>query len=229
MNASVVGIITNNPTVDNYGPMVIKNWTTGEIAQLDFKQRGWRAAGAYEVKGKVVDAKGQLKWSIAGHWNDRICARYAAEDDIDVTDSYPSSVKRSNEPNSMQSVVVWQANVRPQGIPFNLTPFVITLNALPEGLRPLLPRTDTRLRPDQRAMEDGEYDLAAQEKNRVEEKQRAKRREREERGEDFVPKWFSKSRCSVTGEGYWLFDGRYWKMRDSVANGGAWEGPEDIF
>src|SRR5437868_2967437 len=29
VTSSVVGIITGSPTVDNYGPMEIKNWTTG--------------------------------------------------------------------------------------------------------------------------------------------------------------------------------------------------------
>ena len=81
-------------------------------------------------------------------------------------------------------------------------------------------------------MEDGEYDVAATEKNRVEEKQRAKRREREARGEEFVPKWFSKGRCEVTGEEYWGTNGRYWKVRNEVGSGGErWEqvGVDDIF
>lgn len=83
-------------------------------------------------------------------------------------------------------------------------------------------------------MEDGEYDLAATEKNRVEEKQRAKRREREARGEEFVPRWFEKRRDEVTGEEYWRFNGRYWRVRNQVdgdGEGGRWEraGVDDIF
>ncbi|KAI9886019.1 MAG: pre-mRNA-splicing factor rse1 [Watsoniomyces obsoletus] len=230
VNASVVGIITNNPTVDNYGPMEIRNWTTGEVAHLDFRQRGWRAAGAYEVKGKVADAKGNTQWSIGGHWNDKIFARFTpGRDDATALSEGSTSATKTFGPGTSPTVIVWKANPRPQGIPFNLTPFVITLNALPDGLKPYLPRTDTRLRPDQRAMEDGEYDLAATEKNRVEEKQRAKRRERELDGEDFVPKWFRKARCPVTGEEFWQSDGSYWNMRRNVVEGGEWEGPEDIF
>ncbi len=229
VNASVVGIITNNPTVDNYGPMEIKNWTTGEVCHMDFKQRGWRASGAYEVKGKVLDVSGNTKWSIGGHWNDKIFARYTPGQDVTVGLPSRTPTNASQLPGESRAFIVWQANPRPQGIPFNLTPFVITLNALPERLRPCLPPTDTRLRPDQRAMEDGEYDLAAKEKNRVEEKQRAKRRERELKGEEFVPKWFRKDRCDVTGEEYWSFDGGYWRMRKQVAEGGEWVGPEDIF
>jgi hypothetical protein len=78
-------------------------------------------------------------------------------------------------------------------------------------------------------MEDGEYDLAVTEKNRVEEKQRAARRFREAKGVEFVPRWFKKGRCSITGEEYWVSSGEYWRKREEVAMGGKWEGIEDIF
>jgi hypothetical protein len=41
---------------------------------------------------------------------------------------------------------------------------------LPNGLRKYLPPTDSRLRPDQRALEEGDIKLAAAEKQRLEEK-----------------------------------------------------------
>ncbi|PWY77142.1 hypothetical protein BO70DRAFT_372440 [Aspergillus heteromorphus CBS 117.55] len=204
VTSSVIGIITGNPTVDNYGLMEIKNWTTGEVCYLDFKPRGWKAASAYQVAGKVVDRDGSPKWSIGGRWNDKIYARH--------TPGFEAPVS-GKDPESAKTFLVWQSHARPSGIPFNLTPFVITLNALPEGLKGYLPPTDTRLRPDQRAMEGGEYDLAASEKHRVEEKQRAKRRERETRGEEYQPQWFSKAKCPVTGEDYWAHNGRYWESR----------------
>ncbi|KAL4869639.1 hypothetical protein BDV12DRAFT_184974 [Aspergillus spectabilis] len=204
VTSSVIGIITGNPTVDNYGLMEIKNWTTGEVCYLDFKPRGWKASSAYQVSGKVVDKDGSPKWSIGGRWNDKIYARH--------TPGFEAPVS-GQDPESAKTILVWQAHPRPTGIPFNLTPFVITLNALTDSLRPQLPPTDTRLRPDQRAMEEGEYDLAATEKHRVEEKQRAKRREREANGEEYKPKWFSKGKCSVTGEEYWAHTGDYWGCR----------------
>ncbi|KZF24131.1 hypothetical protein L228DRAFT_90195 [Xylona heveae TC161] len=228
VTSSVVGIITGNPTVDNYGPMEVKNWKTGDVCILDFKPRGWKASSAYQVTGKVTGADGKTRWSIGGRWNDKIYARLTPgfEDDLDR----PSSVSvRSQDAGSTQAFLVWQCHERPSGIPFNLTPFVLTLNALPESLRPVLAPTDTRLRPDQRAMEDGEYDFAAVEKNRVEEKQRKKRREREASGEDHKPRWFTKGRCEITGEPYWVFNDQYWRMRDEVAKGGSWEKVEDIF
>ncbi|KAF1829486.1 oxysterol binding protein 1 [Decorospora gaudefroyi] len=228
VTSSVIGIITGNPVVDNYGPMEITNWTTGEKCLLDFKPRGWKASSAYQVVGKVLDKENRVRWSIGGRWNDKIYARFTPGfEDADIEKSGKSSKHDDNK-----AFLVWQAHERPTGIPFNLTPFVVTLNDIPDRLRPVVAPTDTRLRPDQRAMEDGEYDFAATEKNRVEEKQRATRRQREAIGDEFVPRWFSKGRCEVTGEEYWVFNHEYWKIRDRVAKGETtWQeaGLEDIF
>ncbi|OQD83196.1 hypothetical protein PENANT_c018G03585 [Penicillium antarcticum] len=216
VTSSVIGIITGNPTVDNYGLMEIKNWTTGEVCYLDFKPRGWKASSAYQVTGKVVDSEGSPKWSIGGRWNDKIYARH--------TPGFEAPVS-GQDPESAKTFLVWQAHARPTGVPFNLTPFVITLNALPESLKGWLPPTDTRLRPDQRAMEDGEYTLAADEKHRVEEKQRSKRRDRETKGEIYSPQWFTRDQCPVTGEEFWAHNGKYWESRDTQ----DWSRSEDIF
>lgn len=222
VTSSVIGIITGNPTVDNYGTMEIKNWNTGEVCILDFKPRGWKASSAFQVSGKVIGKDGVTKWSIGGRWNDKLYARHTPgfEDESVAEGKIGRVGSQSN-----QAILVWQAHPRPSGIPFNLTPFVVTLNAITEPLRPLLPPTDTRLRPDQRAMEDGEYDFAATEKNRVEEKQRAARRAREAIGEEFKPKWFEKRLDKVTGEEYWETNGQYWRARER----GDWSVCDDIF
>ncbi|KAG0651367.1 Oxysterol-binding, partial [Hyphodiscus hymeniophilus] len=231
VTSSVIGIITGSPTVDNYGPMEVKNWNTGEICLIDFKPRGWKASSAYQITGRVNDSAGKTRFSIGGRWNHKIYARLTPgyEATIEEPKSGPLIHHRGSVSDPNQAFVVWEAHPRPSGIPFNLTPFVVTLNDLNDQLEPWLPPTDTRLRPDQRAMEDGRYDHAATEKNRVEEKQRAKRREREEKGEEFVPQWFEKKKCAVTGESYWAFSGRYWEERNRVGSeGGRWD-VEEIF
>ena len=55
--------------------------------------------------------------------------------------------------------------------------------------RPPLPPTDSRFRPDIRQMEEGNIDLAGQEKDRLEEKQRVSRRTLEKRREDWQPRY----------------------------------------
>lgn len=58
---------------------------------------------------------------------------------------------------------------------YNFTELACQLNEMEEGLAP----TDSRKRPDQRLMEEGKWDEANDEKLRLEEKQRAARRQRE--------------------------------------------------
>lgn len=94
---------------------------------------------------------------------------------------------------------------------YNFTSFAMTLNELEPGMERLLPPTDCRLRPDIKAMEDGDVgrssrpketrrvhpsacchscfcstDAASREKERLEEKQRAARRERSEEEEEWT-------------------------------------------
>jgi hypothetical protein len=54
--------------------------------------------------------------------------------------------------------------------------------------RGALPSTDSRLRPDIRKMEEGDVILAGDEKNRLEEKQRATRQMMEKRREEWQPR-----------------------------------------
>ncbi|KAL7925902.1 Oxysterol-binding domain-containing protein [Trichoderma austrokoningii] len=236
VTSSVIGIITGNPTVDNYGPMEIKNWTTGEVALVEFKARGWKASSAYQIVGKVMDASGQVRMSLGGRWNSRLYARltpgYEAAVDAPSTKN-GDIVHRGSIADPSRAYLIWQANERPTGIPFNLTPFVLTFNHIDDKLRPWIAPTDSRLRPDQRAMEEGEYDFAASEKNRLEENQRARRRAREIADEDFVPAWFTKEVCKVTGEEYWQFNGKYWTQREKAGPDGdyaaAWGDLEPIY
>ena len=51
---------------------------------------------------------------------------------------------------------------------YHMTNFAIDLNNLPESFKQYLPPTDSRLRPDTRALEVGDYELAASEKHRLE-------------------------------------------------------------
>jgi oxysterol-binding protein 1 len=232
ITSSVIGIITGSPTVDNYGTMEVKNWTTGEVCIMDFKPRGWTSGSAYQVSGRVNDARSQPRFSIGGRWNNRLYARLTPGYEAVIEEPKRGQMHRHGSiSDPHQAFLIWETNTRPSGIPFNLTPFVVTLNDLPDKLRPWLPPTDTRLRPDQRAMEDGLYDLAATEKNRVEEKQRKARREREARGEEWVPRWFHKGRDDITGEEYWVFNERYWDEREKAGTGQGekWKGVPDIF
>lgn len=217
VNTSVVGIIVGSPTVDNYGKMEVTNHTTGDVMLFDLKQRGWRASSAYQLSGVVNDKNGKTHWSVGGHWNSKIFAKKATSVPSDgrresLIETEASKQTLSSDPYSGHKFLVWQAAPRPK-VPFNLTQFAITLNDPNKNLLPWVAPTDTRLRPDQRAMEDGLYDLASDEKHRVEEKQRSARKHRELTKEPYKAKWFAKKKHPVTGDNFWESNGEYWLKR----------------
>lgn len=113
--------------------------------------------------------------------------------------------------------------------------FAATLNELTPIEANKLPPTDSRLRPDQRALEEGNLDAAEELKARLEEKQRERRREMEEKGITYKPRWFAKlsdlhpsSNAAADGEVIWKLktgkDG-YWEERAR----GEWSGVVPIF
>ena len=87
------------------------------------------------------------------------------------------------------------------------TEFALQLN-LPPDLIGGLPPTDSRFRPDQRALENAQLELAATEKIRLEEKQRSVRKEREKKEEEYKPKWFYQN-----SEDEWVYKGGYWQSK----------------
>ena len=95
---------------------------------------------------------------------------------------------------------------------------IITSNLTKEQLNFICP-TDSRLRPDQRAYENGDVDLAASEKHRLEELQRARRKVRKEKNEEFVPRWFKKVIDPDTNVETYKYRGGYWETRED----GNWE------
>lgn len=213
-NNTVIGILMGKPQVDNSGDVKITNHTTGDYCMLHYKAHGWTSAGAYEVRGEIYNKNNEKLWVLGGHWNDSIYGKKVTSkggeltlDRIKTTNSAMGGPKLDGS-----KFLIWKSNERPT-VPFNLTSFALTLNALPPHLLPYLAPTDSRLRPDQRAMENGDYDKAAEEKHRVEVKQRVAKKEREQMGVEYKPKWFIQEEHPVTKSLYWRFNGEYWIKR----------------
>ena len=250
VTTNVSGFILGSPTIDHYGDMVVRvllsdnaelskfllqvtNHRTGDTCTLTFKPRGWRGKDAFEILGQVQDSSGNVAYEIAGRWNSQLVARATslAEDGSLHPDV---SVGPTSSP---EFFLLWRNTEKPTA-PFNLTPFAITLNDLPEDtLKPIICPTDCRLRPDQRAFELGQYERANELKNKQEEYQRATRRAREEgNAPPHKPRWFEARTEKETGERVWLplreEDGElaYWKERERVwKEGRTWGDVERIF
>lgn len=93
---------------------------------------------------------------------------------------------------------------------YQFTKFTLQLNFLSDSLKEKLPHTDSRLRTDQRALENGDTETAIKEKHRLEELQRARRREHEKNGTKHIPAYFEEQEVPCTGERIWMFTGNYW-------------------
>ncbi|KAF7459291.1 oxysterol-binding protein [Cryptosporidium felis] len=78
----------------------------------------------------------------------------------------------------------------------------------------IMPCTDSRFRPDQRAYENGNVEWAIKEKRRLEEKQRAEAKKRTNGEADYSPMWFSKEFDGLTGECCWKYNDKYWIHKD---------------
>lgn len=92
--------------------------------------------------------------------------------------------------------------------------FTLQTNHLNQDLLMKIPATDSRLRPDQRALEIGNFDLATTEKLRLEEKQRAKRRLNENMGVSHAPRWFKESLDPISGMKEYEYKGGYFEARE---------------
>ncbi|RKP38806.1 Oxysterol-binding protein-domain-containing protein [Dimargaris cristalligena] len=235
---SVQGLIAGSPWMEHYGDMDVVNHRTGETCRLTFKQNGWRGNNLYVLEGKTKDAQGNEQWELAGKWNERLIARRInkgsrqgplTEKDL-AADADVQSIASSTK---SKPILLWRGTPFPDPpLPFNLTRFAVTLNEVSHHLDDYLCPTDSRFRPDQRAMEKGHYDEASDLKTQLEEHQRARRREREEDPSigPWQPRWFSRSIEPDTNEPFWQFNHEYWQEREQVSEGkDKWTNVEPIF
>jgi hypothetical protein len=156
----------------------------------------------------VHNKSGEKLATLFGKWDE---AMYYVMGDVGAR-------HKSYDPMS-EAVQLWRRADPPDNITrYNLAAFAISLNELTPGLKEKLPPTDSRLRPDQRHLENGEYDDANAEKLRLERKQRRARMEQEA---GWQPRWFHKGNRSNTYE----YIGGYWEARED----GKWDNCRDIF
>lgn len=109
---------------------------------------------------------------------------------------------------------IWRMGAMPEdfSLYYGFTRFAIELNEITDDINEDLPPTDTRYRPDQRLLENGNTEEAETEKQRIEEIQRARRRDMEQRGELHQPVWFEQAKDNSKE---WSFNNTYWTKREN--------------
>ncbi|XP_069174004.1 oxysterol-binding protein-related protein 3 isoform X3 [Procambarus clarkii] len=177
--------------VDQYGEMIIKNTTNGLVCKLSFVRASSWSAKRHEVFGTVTDADGQVIHNLFGKWTEALYCGHA-----------PSAR------------VVWRPGSMPEDfhLYYGFTRFAMELNELDDDQSKYLPPTDTRFRPDQRLLEEGNMSAAEVMKTQLEQQQRERRKSREETGVEHLPMWFRRE-MDRSKEESWVFTGEYWNKR----------------
>lgn len=208
-------VMAGEKYIEPTGTMTIVSETTGAKAICTFKAGGMFAGRSEEVSVQVVDSNGTpLPAGAQGKWTTELHL---------TTNGQVSSSKP-----------IWSvgALVDKPATRYGFTAFAAALNQMTPLEDGHLPPTDSRLRPDQRAAEEGDMDRAEGLKAKLEERQRGRRKVMEEHGEVWTPRWFKMvededAAAVLGGEEVWrLKEGKegYWDCRER----GDWEGVVDV-
>ncbi|KAK1436288.1 hypothetical protein QVD17_02067 [Tagetes erecta] len=193
VTTSIYNLILGKIYCDHHGLMHIRG--NRELScKLRFKEQSILERNPHQVHGFVEDKNGKKHATLFGKWDDSMY--------------YINGEGTSKAKDMVDENLLWRRTMPPVNLTrYNLTSFAITLNELTPGLKEKLPPTDSRLRPDQRHLENGEYDMANAEKLRLETRQRMSRKLQEN---GWKPRWFEKD----SENGTYKYIGGYWEKRE---------------
>uniref|UniRef100_A0A8C6SP02 Oxysterol-binding protein n=1 Tax=Neogobius melanostomus TaxID=47308 RepID=A0A8C6SP02_9GOBI len=228
----VHNVIIGTLWIEQYGTVEILNHSTGDKCILNFKPCGMFGKELHKVEGHIQDKRKKKLRVIYGKWTE---CMYSVDPKVYETHKKSEKKtggesKKTKQENSCEeegsddvpeiqetvtmvpgSALLWRISPRPphSAQMYNFTNFAMTLNELEPGAERLLAPTDCRFRPDIRAMESGDIDTASTEKERLEEKQRAARKERSRGDEEWSTQWFQFGTNPHTEAEDWLYTGGY--------------------
>ncbi|EMC92133.1 hypothetical protein BAUCODRAFT_569431 [Baudoinia panamericana UAMH 10762] len=206
-------VIAGEKYVEPVQSMTVHCETSGMRAVATFKSGGMFSGRSEDVQIELFDpAKGDapLSLGLTGKWTEGLKRTDTGADVWTVGPLVPDAAKV-----------------------YGFTTFAAALNEITAVEDGHLPPTDSRLRPDQRALEVGDVDKAEALKARLEERQRARRKVRETHGQEWRPRFFEKvsggegEGSKGTEEDLWILKrhGGYWEQRVK----GEWTGVEEVF
>ena len=204
----VNNIIVGTLSIYQQGEMLVTNYTTKERLLIKFHVPAFGAA-TYRISGDILSPKEEVLGRVSGNYNDRI-------EFADLTAKYGSN-----------SRVIWNVNSMCNEDRYFMSKFAIMLNQEDDTVSP----TDSRRRQDVRLLEETKWELANEVKAKMEERQRARRREQmESKPHDYVyteppPTWFSEEYCSKSERQIFMYKGGYWNAKKAQ----DWSGCPRIF
>ncbi|KAM3605070.1 uncharacterized protein V6R79_020099 [Siganus canaliculatus] len=228
----VHNIIVGQLWIEQYGNVEVLNHKTGERCSMTFKPCGLFGKELHKVEGYILDKSKKKLCAIYGKWTECLYTVDSATFDAHKkTDKRNSDDKKGNKQSSVDeepeempppdaetvqvipgSELIWKITPRPENSAkfYAFSTFAMQLNELEKSMEGVIPPTDCRLRPDIRAMENGDIDLASAEKKRLEEKQRMARKNRTKSTEDWKTRWFQQGPNPHNKAQDWLYLKGYW-------------------
>ncbi|XP_047192638.1 oxysterol-binding protein-related protein 1 isoform X3 [Scophthalmus maximus] len=239
----VHNIIVGQLWIEQYGNVEVINHRTGERCFLNFKPCGLFGKELHKVEGYILDKSKKKLCALYGKWTECLyVVDPAAFEAHKKNGKKGSEEKKGSKAGCSEgqegapspaadtvevipgSQLLWRIAPRPANSAqmYSFTSFAMQLNELRKEMEGVIPRTDCRLRPDIRAMENGDIDLASEEKKRLEEKQRAHRKSRSKSDEEWKtrspglgPRWFQQGQNPHNSSQDWLFSAGYWDRKYS--------------
>eukprot|EP00116_Pleurobrachia_bachei_P007523 sb/3467785/ len=151
---ALVGVDTHEKFLSHLeGTITITNHQTGDMGCLYFIP--YKTTKHFtKIKGDILDKDGATRVQVKGDWTSNYTYRKVGEEAWKEVWNLPADILEDKKKY------------------YGFSTFAIQLNEEEEGVAP----TDSRNRPDQRFLEHGDVEGAAEEKLRLEEKQRARRK-----------------------------------------------------
>lgn len=168
----------SSPYLEHTGDLDIKNETTGETSTIAFKEGSFFGGEASRgfVEGFIDDKDKKRICKLSGRWSQNF-VRHLLDDDGKSTDRFQKLWESNNQfPPDCQEY-------------YGFSKHAVKLNELVN--EKVLPPTDTRFRPDQRSLEEGDANTADNYKNTLEQSQRERRNQIKGYDQSRV-KWFKK-------------------------------------
>uniref|UniRef100_A0A3Q3E2M0 Oxysterol-binding protein n=1 Tax=Labrus bergylta TaxID=56723 RepID=A0A3Q3E2M0_9LABR len=234
VTTTIHNIIVGKLWIDQSGEIDVVNHKTGDRCHLKFTPYSYFSRDVpRKVTGVVTDKEGKAHYVLSGTWDEKMEFSRVMQSSKGENGT---EGKQRTVYQTLKAKEIWTKNPLPEGAEnmYYFSSLALTLNEHEEGVAP----TDSRRRPDQRLMEDGRWDEANAEKQRLEEKQRITRREREreavkvasspEEGihqDNHQALWFEKLDDPVSGETLHVYKGGYWEAKDQA----EWDLCPDIF
>eukprot|EP00117_Sycon_ciliatum_P007125 scpid20383/ scgid10358/ Oxysterol-binding protein 1 len=236
VQSTVHNIIVGKLWVDQSGEVEIINHSTGERCHLKFFAYSYFSNQTpRKVTGVVYDRTKTARYMISGTWDSKVEYWKVSSSDPVGGQGIASRVPtvKSGPP-----ITAWQMNPMPAGHDqrYGFSDFACLLNEQ----EPLVAPTDSRRRPDQRLMEEGNFEDANTIKLQLEDKQRERRRHREAQvaaleaqgktteaaqAARHKPRWFRAEQDPATGAVCHCYTGGYWESREKK----EWSGLVDVF